>query len=53
MRKAVVLDAGDVKEILAKYFGVKAENVIKSQYSYTVITDDDDEKSESGLLTED
>lgn len=54
MRKAVVLDASDVKEILAEYFGVKPENIIKSQYSYTVITDnDDDEKSLSGLLTED
>lgn len=53
MKKALVVDANDVKQILAEHFGVKPENIIKSQYSYTVITDDDDEKSESGLLTED
>lgn len=42
MRKAVVVDANDVKEILAKYFKVKPEDVIRSQYSYTVILGDDE-----------
>ena len=37
MRKALVVDANDVKAILAKHFDVPSENVIKSQYSYTVI----------------
>ena len=37
MKDAVVVDANDIKEILAKHFGVKPEDVIKSQYSYTVM----------------
>lgn len=40
MKKAVVADANDIKEILAAHFGVKPENVIKSQYSYTIMFDD-------------
>ena len=37
MKQAVVVDANEVREILAEKFGVPVENVIKSQYSYTVI----------------
>lgn len=36
MKQALILDVNDVKEIIAKYYGVKPEDVIKSQYSYTV-----------------
>ena len=36
MESAIVLDANDVKKIIAKYLGVPEEAVIKSQYSYTV-----------------
>ena len=39
MKDAIVVDANDVKDILAKHFDVPPENVIKSQYSYTVILD--------------
>lgn len=45
MRNAVVVDANDVKDILAKHFGVSPENVIRSQYTYTVIID---EKNDEG-----
>lgn len=37
MKNAIVVDANDIKEILAEKYGVPVENVIKSQYSYTVI----------------
>ena len=37
MKQAVVIDANEVREILAEKFGVPVESVIKSQYSYTVI----------------
>ena len=47
MKNAIVVDANDVKEILAKHFGVKSEDVIKSQYSYTVIMEKAEEKEES------
>ena len=40
MRKGIVLDANDIKEIIAKHYNVSPDKVIKSQYSYTVITDD-------------
>lgn len=43
MRKAIVVDADDIKKILAEKFGVDEKNIIKSQYSYTVITDEDPE----------
>lgn len=39
MKKAIVVDANDVRKILTEHFGVKEENVIKSQYSYTIITE--------------
>ena len=39
MKQAIVIDANDIKKILAEYFNVKSEDVIKSQYSYTIITE--------------
>lgn len=39
MKNAVVVDANEVRAILAEKFQVPVENVIKSQYSYTVILD--------------
>lgn len=42
MKKAIVVDANDIKKILAEHFGVPVENVIKSQYSYTVILNESD-----------
>lgn len=48
MKKGIVLDAEDVRKIIAEKFGVKPDKVIKSQYSYTVITEEDaNEPSES------
>jgi len=46
MKKAVVVDANDVKEILAKHFGVPESNVIKSQYSYTIITEEENDENQ-------
>lgn len=46
MKKAVVVDANDVKEILAKHFGVPESNVIKSQYSYTIITEEEKDENQ-------
>ena len=39
MKNAIVLDANDVKQILARHFNVMPDDVIKSQYSYTIVTD--------------
>lgn len=46
MKNAIVVDANDVKAILAEHFGVPVENVIKSQYSFTVITDTETDEGE-------
>lgn len=43
MRNAIVVDANDVKAILAEHFHVKPEDVIKSQYSYTIILEENPE----------
>lgn len=37
MKNAIVLDAEDIKKIISEKFGVDEKDVIKSQYSYTVI----------------
>ena len=44
MKNAIVLDANDIKKILAEKYGVSEKNVIKSQYSFTVIKDEEEEK---------
>lgn len=40
MKQALVIDANDIKVILAEKYGVPTKNVIKSQYSYTVVLED-------------
>lgn len=44
MKNAIVVDANDIKKILAEYFNVSPDSVIKSQYSYTVIMDKEGEE---------
>lgn len=40
MKKAIVIETADLKENIAKHFGVKVDDVIKSQYTFTVILDE-------------
>lgn len=42
MKKAIVLDANDIRKILAEKYGVDEKDVIKSQYSYIIATGGDD-----------
>ena len=44
MKKALVVDANDLKKILSEHFHVPEANVIKSQYSYTVVLDEDQDQ---------
>ena len=37
MNNGLILDAQDVKRILAEYFNVDESSVIKAQYSYIII----------------
>lgn len=39
MKNAIVLDSDDIKKIIAEKYGVDEKNIVKSQYSYTVIID--------------
>lgn len=52
MKNAIVVDANDVKLILAKHFDVKPEDVIKSQYSYTVVLGNNSEDAMRSSETE-
>ena len=42
MKKGIILEQNDLKKIIAKYFNVDESKVIKSQYSWTVVTDDEE-----------
>ena len=43
MKTAIVLEQSDVKEIIAEKFGVTEKDVIKAQYSYIVLTPDEED----------
>ena len=40
MKQAVVLETEDVKKIIAEHFKVDGKNVIKSQYTFTVVKEE-------------
>lgn len=42
MRDAKVLGPDDIKAMLAEKFNVPTKNIIKTQYSYTVIIEDEE-----------
>ena len=44
MKKAIVLDTNDIRSIIVQHFNVEESNVIKSQYSWTVVTESSDKK---------
>lgn len=46
MRKALVVDPNDIKKILAEHFGASEGNVIKSQYSYTIILNEEEQEEQ-------
>jgi len=46
MKKAIVVEPADIKKILAEKFHVREDAVIKSQYSYTVVMEGEDEPEE-------
>ena len=46
MKKGIIIDANDVKKIIAEHFNVDESKVIKSQYSWTVVTGETDSKKE-------
>ena len=43
MKKAIHYDADDIKKVLAERHDVDVKNVIRNQYSYTVVLDEDAE----------
>ena len=45
MRNAIVLDANDIKKILAERYGVDEKDIIKSQYSFTIMVPEDEKSN--------
>lgn len=43
MKPAIVLSADDVRKIIAEKFDVDVKDVIRNQYTYTVITEEQKE----------
>ena len=46
MKDAILLDANDIKKLLAEKYNVPESNVIKSQYSYTIIKEESENTNE-------
>ena len=44
MKKGIILEANDLKKIISEHFNVDESKVIKSQYSWTVVTESSDKK---------
>lgn len=44
MKSGLILENNDVKKIIAEHFNVYESKVIKSQYSWTVVTESSDKK---------
>lgn len=40
MQNGIVVNQDDIKKILAEHFNVKESQIIKSQYSYFIVTDE-------------
>ena len=47
MKQAIVIEQDDIKALLAEKYDVPEKNVIKSQYSYTVILETEDKSNEA------
>lgn len=45
MKKAIVLKRAEIRKIIAAYFGVKEKDVLPSKFSFTVIVDENLEKT--------
>ena len=46
MKKGIILEANDLKKIIAEHFNVDESCVVKSQYTLTVVTGETDSKKE-------
>ena len=44
MKKDIILEANDLKKIIDEHLNVDESKVIKSQYSWTVVTDNEDDE---------
>ena len=46
MKSAIVLEQSDIKAIIAEKYGVEEKQVIKTQYSYIVLTGEEIDKTD-------
>lgn len=49
MKQAIVIETSDIKKLLAEKFNVPEENVIKTQYSFTVILEKEKPNDQQNL----
>ncbi len=49
MKNAVVLEQSDIKKLIAKEYGVDEKQVVKAQYSWIVVKEDEGENSRQNL----
>ena len=47
MKRAIMLEQSDIKKLIAEKYQVSEKNVIKNQFSYTVILDPDEENEKN------
>ena len=43
MKQAIVIEPDDIKKLIAEKYDVPEKNIIKSQYTYTVILEKEEE----------
>jgi hypothetical protein len=43
MKKAIVIEEKDIKELIAKKYDVEEKDIIKSKYSYIIIQKEEEE----------
>lgn len=51
MQNAIILGTNDIKEIIAEKYDVPVKNVVKSQYSFTVVMKKEEGKKPAEQVT--
>ena len=50
MKNAILVEQDDIKQMLAEKYKVPISNIVRSQYSYTVILEEDNDKESNGEI---
>lgn len=47
MKQAVIVEAKDIKKILADYYKVQEKDIMQNKYSYTIILEREENENEN------